>query len=68
MREIKLPLDSYELKILFRLTTAEMDKAVVNISKHRRDGDREALDKAKDDYAVLKFLWTKLAIEINREA
>lgn len=68
MEGIRLPLDRHELRILFKLVTAEMDRAVVKISESKRNGDREALDKAEDDYAVLKFLWTKLVLEINKEA
>lgn len=68
MEGIRLPLDRHELRILFKLVTAEMDRAVVKVSESKRNGDREALDKAEDDYAVLKFLWTKLVLEINKEA
>ena len=68
MEGIRLPLDRHELRILFKLVTAEMDRAVVKVSESKRNGDREALDKAEDDYAALKFLWTKLVLEINKEA
>lgn len=68
MEGIRLPLDRHELRILFKLVTAEMDRAVVKVSEGKRNGDGEALDKAEDDYAALKFLWTKLVLEINKEA
>lgn len=68
MEGIRLPLDRHELRILFKLVTAEMDRAAVKLSESKRSGNGEALDKSEDDYAVLKFLWTKLVLEINREA
>lgn len=68
MEGIRLPLDRHELRILFKLVTAEMDRAVVKVAEGKRSGDGEALDKAEDDYAALKFLWTKLVLEINKEA
>lgn len=68
MEGIRLSLDRHELGILFNLVVAEMDRALVEVSESKRSGDMEALDKAEDDYAVLKFLWTKLVLEINKEA